>query len=262
MKKIGFIYQCYNQDLSLFRCLESVRKYYKTEPIYLMCDNGNDYSEVAKHFKCKYVHYKDKAPLHLNMGNVDKETILERYNTYLTRMRDACIFLKKCDYVVRLEDDVRCVGRIGHIPNFDVIGSFNVYATFDPKTNSRINFIRGTPITRVSDKIYIFNCGGGSMFKTNSFTDYCNSMLSYPRLTEIFYELNNENYVTVDRSDGLGMLVMGYTVGRSINIYEHIKYDESMTDIAIYHPDKSDYDKECDLNDLIKNSLYNINGTN
>lgn len=64
MAGIGFVYQCHKEDLSLFNCLKSIREYYPKSPIYLMCDNGNYYSKVAKYFNCSYTHYTNNSPVH------------------------------------------------------------------------------------------------------------------------------------------------------------------------------------------------------
>lgn len=250
---LGFVYQCFNEDLSLFNCLEGVREHYPNAPIYLMCDNGNDYSSVASHFNCKYVHHLDKVDPHFQKDTkVPKEENINMYLAYLYRMKDALSYLDT-DYVLRLEDDVRCTGKIWHIPKFDVISPFNIYNIFDEVTNHYINYTRGTSFSKDKDKIYNYSCGGGAIFKRTSFLEYIDHVIDNPQIIEYFYDLNSRNIMNEAIADGLGMLFFGYTSGRSFNIAD-CKADIGQLEkyVTILHHYKKDYGKKCDLEKLIR----------
>jgi len=84
---LGFVYQCFNEDLSLFNCLKGVREHYPDVPIYLMCDGGgNDYSEVAEYFNCEYVQYLENVNPNFAQDNPPKELNIQLYLAYLRRM--------------------------------------------------------------------------------------------------------------------------------------------------------------------------------
>lgn len=252
---LGFVYQCCKEDLSLYNCLDGVRKYYPDAPIYLISDGGgNDYSGVAKYFNCKYVQYLDKVDPHFQRGeeNIPKELNIKMYLAYLHRMKDALSYLDT-DYVLRLEDDVRCTGKIWHIPKFDIIGPFNTYHIFDEVTNHYINYARGSPYDKEKDKIYSYNCGGGSIFKRTSFLEYINHVLENINIIYYIYDLNPRNLKNESIADGVGMLFFGYTMGRSFNIADgNSVIGPLVKHVSIVHHYKEDYGKECDLDKLVK----------
>ncbi len=252
---LGFIYQCFNEDLSLFNCLKGVREHYPDAPIYLMSDGGgNDYSDVAKYFNCKYVQYLENVNPHFQRDeeNIPKELNIKMYLAYLCRMKDALSYLNT-DYVLRLEDDVRCSGKIWHIPKFDVIGPFNTYYIFDEVTNHYINYARGSPYNKEKDKIYSYNCGGGSIFKRTSFLEYINHVLENTNIVYYLYDLNPRNLKDEAIADGVGLLFFGYTMGRSFNIADGNSDISSLSKhVSIMHHYKKDYGKKCDLDKLAK----------
>ena len=250
---LGFVYQCFNEDLSLFNCLKGVREHYPDAPIYLMCDGGgNDYSKVAKHFNCEYVQYLENVnPQFQKDGkDISKELNIQLYLVYLRRMKDALSFLNT-DYVLRLEDDVRCTGKVWHIPKFDIVDPFNTYYIFDEVTNHYINYVRGTPYNKEKDKTYSYNCGGGVIFKRTSFLEYINHVLENPQIVNYFYDLHSRNLMNEATADGLGMLFFGYTMGRSFNIADvTIDIGPLKKYVTIIHHYKEDYGKKCDLEKL------------
>ena len=249
---LGFVYQCFKEDLSLFNCLKGVREHYPDAPIYLMSDGGgNDYSETAKYFNCKYIRYEARVDPHFQLDDPPKELNIQRYLAYLRRMKDALIYLDT-DYILRLEDDVRCTGKIWHIPKFDVIGPFNIYNIFDEVTNHYINYARGSPFSKEPDKVYSYNCDGGTIFKRTSFLEHINHVIENPNVVYYLYDLNSRNLKYAAIADGLGMLFFGYTVGRSFNIAD-CKVDIGPLEkyVTILHHYKNDYGKECNLEELM-----------
>lgn len=239
----------------MFNCLKSVRQHYPDAPIYLMCDNGNDYTEVAKHFNCTYIHLAENSPVHLLVKDGTEHNQVEtlnRYRTYLTRMTSACEYLDT-DYIMRLEDDVRCRGKIWHIPNYDIIGSLNVHATINTNTNYYINLVRGVNVE--TEKVqYFINGGGGSLFKRTSMLAYITCMLDNWKLADTIYNLSPNNYASVDVIDGVAMLLLGYSVGRSMNILDQV--GDELPQCCFFHPYKNDYNVECNLQQLLDDSKH------
>jgi hypothetical protein len=244
--------------------LKGVREHYPDAPIYLMCDGGgNDYSKAAKYFNCTYVQFSNNVDLHFQKGSendennnpVPKELNVQLYLAYLRRMKDAISFLDT-DYVLRLEDDVRCTGKVWHIPKFDVIGPFNIYGTFDDVTNHYINYARGTSYSKENDKIYNHNCGGGAIFKRTSFLEYINHVLDNPDVAYYLYDLHKRNLNDKAIADGLGMLFFGYTMGRSFNIADvTVDIGQLKKYVTIIHHYKEDYGKKCNLKELMSACL-------
>jgi len=68
--EIGAYLQCYKNPYATYKCLESFRKIYPHSTVVLLSDNGYHYMEMAKHFKCIYIHKYDKATfIHKNFEN-------------------------------------------------------------------------------------------------------------------------------------------------------------------------------------------------
>ncbi len=180
-----------------------------------------------------------------------KQLNIEKYLAYLHRMKDALTFLNT-EYVLRLEDDVRCTGKIWYIPKFDVIGPFNIYGTFDEVTNHYINYTHGTSYSKEADKIYNHNCGGGVIFKRTSFLEYIDQVLENPSIVYFFYDLHPRNLKDEAIADGVGMLFCGYSIGRSFNIADvTVDIGPLKKYVTFVHHYKEDYGKECDLNKLM-----------
>ena len=59
---LGAFLQCHKNPYATYKCLESFRKHYPMSTIVLLSDNGCDYTEMAKHFDCIYIHEKEHNP--------------------------------------------------------------------------------------------------------------------------------------------------------------------------------------------------------
>ena len=151
------------------------------------------------------------------------------------------------EYFMRLEDDVKIRGIIYHIPDYDVVGALNVYGNYNENTNAMIRMVRGR---QTSDtKQYLFNCGGGSLIRRTTFLEYIKETIDNIKLLEIFYLLNPKNYITVDITDGLGLLLKGCKIGRSVCIFDNTAKDNNYKGFqhSVVNQYKKYYDMEIEL---------------
>jgi len=117
--EIGAYLQCYKNPYATYKCLESFRKFYPNSTVVLLSDNGYHYMEMAKHFKCIYIHKYDKATfIHKNFEN---DSHILNNAVLINRMIEVFQLIKE-DYVVWLEDDVSINGRISCSFNHDLNG--------------------------------------------------------------------------------------------------------------------------------------------
>lgn len=98
---IAAYFQCYKQPLATYYALQSFRKTYPTQTIVLISDNGYNYSKMAKHFNCIYIHSDCNYPL---INNIDDKYKLKVYGL-IERILYACSLIKE-EYIMWLEDDV------------------------------------------------------------------------------------------------------------------------------------------------------------
>ncbi|MDE2021759.1 MAG: hypothetical protein KGI71_02445 [Patescibacteria group bacterium] len=104
-------FQCYKNKRATFAALQSFRQFYPNVPVLLLSDNGDDFSALARHFKCEYYH---------DSQNIGYWPCTDMYR-WFTRLARACE-LFKTEWVLILEDDVRTRDRISKYPHAHLAG--------------------------------------------------------------------------------------------------------------------------------------------
>lgn len=99
---ISAYFQCHKNPYATYESLRRFREFYPTEQIVLLSDNGYDYTEMAKHFNCTYIHETTSC----------KHSVSNPTKYYLTVERIRNIFsMLSSEYVLFLEDDVHVYAR-------------------------------------------------------------------------------------------------------------------------------------------------------
>ena len=114
---IGAFFQCYKQPYATYKCLESFRNVYKTEPIVLLSSNGHNYGKMANYFQCTYVHSNENLPY--------IQELIDDYKTNVKKLIDRIVsaFVQlDCKYVIWLEDDVFVNKRLPMEFKYDING--------------------------------------------------------------------------------------------------------------------------------------------
>ena len=115
----GAYYQCHKEPYATYTVLESFRKWYPDASIVLVCDNAYDYSAMAKHFDCEYIHSKRNicswlydvySGAHINHGI-----------SMIDRIVSGLAYIKE-DYFMWLEDDVILNGKVDNVFKYDING--------------------------------------------------------------------------------------------------------------------------------------------
>ena len=101
--EFGAFLQCHKQPFATYVSLSSFRKFYPNNTIVLISDNGYDYTEMAKHFNCIYIHSTEKA--NFNHKDLDSGSHIENSHKLIERFYNAYSLIKE-EYVLLLEDDV------------------------------------------------------------------------------------------------------------------------------------------------------------
>jgi hypothetical protein len=114
---VGFYYNCYKNRYATENILKQLRTIYPDEPIYLLSDHGDDFSDLAKTFNCYYKY----SPIQILGGRVingvrhmcfTNELCAKAYINEITAAINYC----KTDYIVLMEDDVFIHGKIQQFP--------------------------------------------------------------------------------------------------------------------------------------------------
>ncbi len=106
--------QCHANQTALYQTLASFRKFYPTEPITLVSDCGDDFSQFAERFALNYYRSEKNCD---PRGNLGKYGALE----YLKRIYEHCLTTTS-NYVVILEEDVITHRKIKRFPLTDCGG--------------------------------------------------------------------------------------------------------------------------------------------
>jgi hypothetical protein len=154
---IGAYFQVFKQPYATYKTLEAFRYIYPDAPILLVSDNGYDYTNMAKHFNCKYIHYTSSCPVWVNhMGDdkLYKQKILEVYQRFLESIRQL-----ECKYFIFLEDDVLIHRPLKNITDDDLQGA--CINKINPKVLEmlKLNYSDINPINNY------FSGHGGSLYK-------------------------------------------------------------------------------------------------
>ena len=164
-QSFGAFLQCYKNPYATYKCLESFRKIYPTSTIVLISDNGYDYTEMAKHFDCIYIHEKEQI---LFIYEFFYTNIDFSYNTWglIRRFKTALSFMKE-EYMMWLEDDVSVNQKITDTFRYDLNG-------FCPNSlsSTTINKMKETYSFLDMNKKYSFSGHGGSVFHVANMLKY------------------------------------------------------------------------------------------
>jgi hypothetical protein len=114
----GAYLQCYKNPYATYKCLESFRHFYPDTTIVLLSDNGYNYSEMAKHFNCIYIHeYENSTFIH----EIYQDKHIINFNKLIERIIKVFHLIKE-DYIMWLEDDVCINNRIQDMFKYDLNG--------------------------------------------------------------------------------------------------------------------------------------------
>lgn len=149
MTELGAYFQCHKNPYATYESLRRFRQVYPTGPIVLLSDNGYDYTEMARHFNCMYVHETTSCRLTV--------PIVNGYHPTIERLRRAFSMISS-DYFVLLEDDVHAFTKYTEDFKGDIHGNCI--------NKIRAGVLNNIPfsVVRHEDKYYTGH--GGSVYKT------------------------------------------------------------------------------------------------
>lgn len=118
-KTIGFYYNCYKNKYATDNILQQLRKVYPEEPVYLLSDNGEDFSDIALKYNC-YYKYSSINILGGRIINGKKHMCFTNDTCAKTFLSEILLAIDYCktDYIILMEDDVFIHEKVNTFPQF------------------------------------------------------------------------------------------------------------------------------------------------
>lgn len=226
---VGFYYNCYKNQYATENILKQLRTIYPGEPVYLLSDHGDDFSDLAQTFNCYYKY----SPIQILGGRVidgkrhmcfTNEQCAKAFIDEITAAINYC----KTDYIVLMEDDVFIHGKIQQFP---------LHAGGDLNVNNFSVAVRDfTPIRDYyrNIKFDFWNLGGGSILHSKTMLE-CFEKTSFEEIRRFDYlcKTQFELWHTNDTLLNYVLMINGKTADRWTNTRASM----------IAHPDKRFYKK-------------------
>jgi len=206
--EIGFYSHVYRNLRATQGCLESIRKFYPSNPIVISCDGGEDYSYLCTRYNATYFYNKKHLGYPTQPYGFRVDDALE----WLDRMYRAVLQMNT-EYFIMMEDDVLLVKKITIDKNWDMAGQPMLYEGQVPlMPEPFLDIIE--KYSGVRPKQNYYNCGGGSIFKTSTFLNNYESIRVF--LTKNMDKIQTTIYPTLGWLDCL-LCVFFLLCGKQLN---------------------------------------------
>jgi hypothetical protein len=229
---LGFCFVCHRSRDNVSDVLDSIRAHYPAAPVLLSCDGGGNFEDLCERHRCYWDYYPVTIGRHFSSIFKDKQslTVAELRLHQLERHRriQKAVDTLDTEYVVFIEDDVRCIRPLAEINPVDVAGPCNVKNHYD-RDMPYYPALLGKGVAR---KRRWFNCGGCKIWKRSSWnrlsTEFCeNSEALFLEFgwkpSDIAVRDRMEDWrrfaISDDRFDGLLALYLGFSTGHAYGVW-------------------------------------------
>lgn len=237
IKTIGFYFNCYKNKFATENVLALIRQFYPENKIFLMCDAGDDFSDLAAKYNCMYHH----SPINIlggriindkpHMGFASTECLVQYLKTIKLAI-ESC----ETEYLVFMEDDTILENHISCLPTHSG-GDTNVNYFYTLLNTEGKGLLQSK---YPSTKFNYWNLAGGSVI-------HCVTMLEC---------INNTNLEDMSMFDKYSLHPLGFChtndITLSFLLMIHGKTNDKWTNTSksnIKHPDKRFYDKSMGIQD-------------
>jgi len=253
MSDLDAIFFCYKQPFATYKTLQSFKQYYPDGVVYLISDNGYDYSKMAEYFGCKYLHFNENIyPGYAkDYKNLSEKERIENLINFTNIIVKGFLELNK-KFVILLEDDVRILGNIN---TNNLKGSLN-----GPLINKIPGYVFDKFNNVTNSKPEYYNGGGGAIYNRKDFLECINNKIILNKLIEQYLSYNlNSNILCGDQFYSILMILNNKKIELNPYHIETSSFNINNSNIKVQHQFKYYYNYDYkskaskeDINNMIK----------
>lgn len=157
-------HQCFKERAATDFAIKEFIHYNGNENYYLVSDGGPDLSDIAAKYNVNWCYEPN-----ITMNGLNGESVLnliDRLKKYFT--------ISECKYLMLMEDDVWCRGKLDYNFEFNAMGANSIYNIYHQDILSYVQ-------NKYNLKIYndYYNLCGGSILNRNIFFDHYDTLKSF-----------------------------------------------------------------------------------
>lgn len=154
-KTYSVYHQCFKDKKATEFAIQQFKKYNPDIPYYLISDAGSDFSDLAEKYNCIWKY--DEKNVGMNyLSPDDAKTLYDRLVE--------CFSIVKTDYIILMEDDVLCRGKI------EINDDVNLAMSYVPG-NSLVLYDTIVEKYNPNPNVNWYGATGGSILNKNIFTE-------------------------------------------------------------------------------------------
>ncbi len=105
MADLDALFLCHKNPYATFLTIKSFRTHYPTSKLFLISDNGYNYSKMAEYFNCQYFHLPENInAIEPVYRNCSLYLMLEKFNKFLN-LYTYIYSISTSNYIIKLDDD-------------------------------------------------------------------------------------------------------------------------------------------------------------
>lgn len=153
---LAIFHQCFKEKAATEFAIEQflIHNENLRSKYYLVSDGGDDFSDIAKKYNINYYHEDN-----IGMKIMDGQTALRAIKRIIKLFE-----ISKCNYLMLMEDDILCRGKLDYDHDFNAIGANSKGNLFDPDS---LEYIADK--YKITIKNNFFNLCGGSLLNKDIF---------------------------------------------------------------------------------------------
>lgn len=193
---VDALHLVYKNKVASEAAIASFRKYNPNSTYVVICDGGDDYSDICRKYQCVYIH----SPINIGYPSEGYGYRKQQMMEYLRRFSSA-VTLCKSDHVLIMEDDVCVINNIIVPPNMEMFVTENCKQNYiHPVIIDAIQSLTGK-----KDIDNHYGLGGGGIFKRKTFE---NIYSVFSAIMDSQFEKLQEIYPTIGWTDCINSIAM------------------------------------------------------
>jgi hypothetical protein len=193
---IDALHFVYKNRLASQKAIESFRRFNPNSTYVVICDGGDDFSDICKDYDCVYLH----SPIHNGYPQGACGFRKKQMMEYLARF-NAAVSLCSSSHVLIMEDDVCVINDIKVLEDDEMLVTVNCLQNYIHPAILDVF----QKISKVAEIDNHYGMGGGSIFKRKTFSDAYASVRNF---MELNFEAMQAVYPSIGWTDCIISLVM------------------------------------------------------